>query len=82
MRAGPHFPEPRHAALRRVVGAGLTQFGEKTEQVSALLAVQVVNQPGRHERTAHRAVLDVVFRNGDFLVRHVADDELLVVFAH
>ena len=48
MRAGTHFPEPRHAALRRVVGAGLAQFGEKTEQVSALLAVGIDGVPRKH----------------------------------
>ena len=82
MRAQPHLPEAGHIAFRRVERTGFAEFGEKPEQVHALLARQVVDQSGRHQRAAHRAIFDVVLRQRDFLVRHVADDDLLVVFAH
>ena len=77
-----HPPRARHAAPGRVVGTWLAEFGEKAEKVNALLAAQVVDQTRRHQRASQRAIPDAVFGKGDFSVRDVADDELLVVFPH
>src|SRR6266498_4622352 len=52
VRAGPNLPEPRHVAFRCVVRAGLAELSEKPKQVDAILAAQIVNQSGRHQRAA------------------------------